>query len=162
MASRHPAGFPWVELTRKPLGRDRPDDRRTPDFEFCVHGRPVSAQTDIRSRLAAWQRQIRAAATAAWPAGQPPYAVAVELRITHYAERPIADMDNLIKPIQDALQGITFVNDRAVKDVAGNWRDIDGRFRLRYISRPLADAFSDGRQFVHIRLWLAPDEEDLG
>jgi hypothetical protein len=88
--------------------------------------------------------------------------IAVELRITHYADKPIADMDNLIKPIQDALQGITYVNDRVVKDVTGNWRNINAPFRLRYIARPLADAFSDGRQFVHIRLWRAPDEEDLG
>jgi crossover junction endodeoxyribonuclease RusA len=71
-------------------------------------------------------------------------------------------MDNLIKPIQDALEGIAYVNDSAVKDVTGNWRDIDGRFRLRYLSQPLADAFSDGREFLHIRLWRALREEDLG
>lgn len=94
--------------------------------------------------------------------GQPPYTIAVELRITYYAEKPIADMDNLIKPIQDALQGIAYVNDRVVKDVTGNWRNIDAPFRVRYISRTLVDAFSDGHQFVHIRLWCAPDEEDLG
>jgi len=110
----------------------------------------------------AWQREVRAAAAAAWPAGRPPYAVAVELRITHYARRPNADMDNLIKPIQDALQGIAYTNDRMVKDITGNWRDIDAPFRVRYMARPLANAFSDGRPFVHIRLWLAPDEEDLG
>lgn len=127
-----------------------------------MRGRPVSAQTGSRPRLAAWQRQVRSAATSAWPAGQPPWVAAIELRITHYAVKPIADMDNLIKPIQDALQGITYVNDRVVKDVTGNWRDIEAPFRVRYISRPLADAFSDGRPFVHIRLWRAADEEDLG
>jgi Holliday junction resolvase RusA-like endonuclease len=68
----------------------------------------------------AWQREVRAAASAAWPAQQPPYTIAVELRITHYAEKPNADVDNLIKPIQDALQGIAYVNDRVVKDVTGN------------------------------------------
>jgi hypothetical protein len=112
--------------------------------------------------LAVWRQQVRAAARSAWPTDQPPYAAAVELRITHYAERPIADMDNLIKPMQDELQGIAYIDDRVVKDVSGNWRDIDAAFRVRYMSRPLADAFSDGRPFVHIRLWLAPDEEDLG
>jgi len=71
-------------------------------------------------------------------------------------------MDNLIKPIQDALQGVVYPNDRMVKDISGNWRNIDGHYRLRYTSLPLAAAFSDGRQFVHVRLWLAPDEEDLG
>jgi crossover junction endodeoxyribonuclease RusA len=149
-------------MVRTPIERNRPDDTRPPLFEFCVHGRPVSAQTGSRRRLMAWQREVRAAAASAWPAGQPPCMVAVELRITHYAEKLGADMDNLIKPIQDALQGIAYVNDRVVKDVTGNWRNIDAPFRLRYIARPLADAFSDGRPFVHVRLWLAPDEEDLG
>lgn len=127
-----------------------------------MRGRPVSAQTGSRPRLAAWQLQVRSAAALAWPAGQPLYTTPIELRITHYAVKRIADMDNLIKPIQDALQGITYVNDRVVKDVTGNWRDIEAPFRVRYISRPLADAFSDGRPFVHIRLWRAPDKEDLG
>jgi hypothetical protein len=70
-------------------------------------------------------------------------------------------MDNMVKPIQDALQGIAYMNDRLVKDTHANWRDIDGRFHVRYISMPLAAAFSDGREFVHIRLWLA-QQEDLG
>ena len=147
---------------RAAVAKDRPDDRRPPVLEFCVHGRPVSARTRNRALLADWQRQIHRAAQAAWPINRPAYEGAVELRITHYSERPLADRDNLIKPIQDALQGVVYPNDRMVKDISGNWRNIDGHFRLRYISQVLAAAFSDGRQFVHVRLWLAPDEEDLG
>jgi hypothetical protein len=122
----------------------------------------VSAQARNRALLAAWQRRVRAAGEAAWPSGQAPIGVAVELRITHYAERQVSDMDNMVKPIQDALQGIAYVNDRLVKDAHGNWRDIDGRFRVRYISGPLAAAFGHGAEFVHIRLWFAPEQEDLG
>ena len=122
----------------------------------------MSAQTHNANGLAAWKRQIRTAATTSWPAGQLTYTADVELRVTHYAEGRIADMDNLLRPIQDALQGIVYVNDRVVKDVAGNWRDIDGRFRLRYIARSLAEAFSDGREFLHIRIWRASGQEDLG
>jgi hypothetical protein len=139
-------------MAKRPLARDRPDDRRTPDFEFCVHGRPISARARNRTLLADWRQRVSTAARAAWPTNQPPHEVAVELRITHYATRPIAGMDNLIKPIQDELQGVAYVNDRLVKDVSGNWRDIDAPFRVRYIARPLAAAFSDGRPFVHIRL----------
>lgn len=145
-----------------PIRGDRRGDERRPDFEFCVHGRPVSARTRNRPLLASWQLQLKAACRAAWPVCRPPLQVAVKLRITHYSERSVADLDNLIKPIQDALQGIAYHNDWMVRDIAGSWRDIDGRYRLRYISQPLADAFADGRQFVHIRLWLAPDEEELG
>jgi crossover junction endodeoxyribonuclease RusA len=143
------------------LERDRPDDRRRPDFEFCVYGRPISARSRSRLLLAEWRRHVRAAVLARWSAGQLPYAVAV-LRITHYAPKPVADMDNLIKPVRDALQSILYVDDRVVQDVTGNWRKLDIPFRLRTLSPTLADAFGDGRPFMHIRLWLAPEDEDLG
>ncbi|HTW69445.1 MAG TPA: RusA family crossover junction endodeoxyribonuclease [Acetobacteraceae bacterium] len=142
--------------------RDRPDDRRRPDVEFCVHGRPLSARTRRRGSLAAWRQQVRAVALAALPDGHAPYAVAVELRITLYAPRPVADMDNLIKPVQDALQGILYEDDRMVKDVSGNWRNIDAPFQLHAASDVLVIALGSRRQFMHIRLWVAPVDEDLG
>ena len=43
-----------------------------------------------------------------------------------------------------------------------NWRDINGRFTIRYVSLPLALAFSSGEEFLHIRVWPSPDREDLG
>lgn len=82
--------------------------------------------------------------------------------MTIYATRRRADMDNLIKPIQDALEGVVFVNDRLVKDVTGNWRYIDQPSQTRSVSEVLSDAFGNGLPFVHIRIWMAPEEEDLG
>jgi crossover junction endodeoxyribonuclease RusA len=149
-------------MARKLTARDRPDNPGPPLLEFCVHGQPVSAQGHNRARLTAWRHRIRTAASAAWPIGRTTIEVAVELRITHYAEARVADMDNLIKPIQDALQGIAYVNDNVVQDVTGNWRDINGRYPVRYMSLPLAGAFSDGGEFVHVRLWLASREEEFG
>ena len=84
------------------------------------------------------------------------------MRVTHYAERRIADRDNLVKPIQDALQGIAFHDDLQIKDCTSNWRSIDGRYRIRFVSIPLATAFSNGQEFLHIRLWISPGREDLG
>jgi crossover junction endodeoxyribonuclease RusA len=99
-------------------------------------------------------------AAATWPANQALPEVEVELRITHYAETRAGDMDNMVKPIQDALQGLAYSNDGKV-DVTGNWRNINASFHVRYMSLALATAFSDGREFVPIRLWLAANK-DLG
>ncbi|AWN51690.1 RusA family crossover junction endodeoxyribonuclease [Methylobacterium sp. 17Sr1-1] len=145
-----------------PPARDRPDDVRRPDFEFCVVGRPVSAQALRRASLQAWKAKVSAAATAAWPASQQPFGGDLELRVTHYSERRIADRDNLLKPIQDAIQGIAYSNDRQVKDATSNWRNINGRFVVRSMSLPLAVAFSGGDEFLHIRLWRSRGQEDLG
>ncbi|MBN8930232.1 MAG: RusA family crossover junction endodeoxyribonuclease [Rhodospirillales bacterium] len=132
-----------------------------PDFEVCVAGRPISAQSHNAERLAAWKRVVRAIALEHWPSERQMFEGEVALRITHYAQYRFVDMDNLAKPIQDALQGICYREDRLV-DVAANWRDINGRFRVRHMSLPLARAFSDGREFVHVRLWVAGGERDLG
>jgi crossover junction endodeoxyribonuclease RusA len=141
---------------------DRSDDPQPPLFEFCVHGRPRSGRSRNRAELVAWRRLVAAAANVAWPAGQLPVSVSVLLRITHYAQRQRADMDNIIKPIQDALEGIAYTNDRLVTDVTANWRNIDDRYRVRYMPEKLGAAFGKGSEFVYIRLWLAPDEKDLG
>jgi crossover junction endodeoxyribonuclease RusA len=148
-------------MARSSIDRDRPDDYRTPDFEFCVHGRPVSAQAHNRQRLEIWRQQVKTAAINAWPPDQTSFGAEVELRITHQAETRIADTDNLTKPIQDALQGVAYPKDGKV-DHTGNWRDINASFRVRHMSLPLASAFSDGREFVHIRVWRAATKRDLG
>ena len=108
-------------MARRPANRDRPDDRRQPAYEFCVVGRPVSAQAENRLLLQRWKAAVTAAATAAWPPNQRPFDGDVELRVIHYSERRIADRDNLIKPIQDALQSIVYMNDKQVKDSTSNW-----------------------------------------
>ena len=145
-----------------PPSRGRPDDVRRPDFEFCVVGRPVSAQALRRSLLQSWKAKVAAAARAARPSTQPLFRGDVELRVTHYSERRIADRDNLLKPIQDALQGVACSDDRQVKDATSNWRNINGRFVVRSISLPLAMAFSNGNEFLHVRLWRSGGQEDLG
>ena len=133
-----------------------------PDFEFCVLGRPVSAQAANRLLLLQWKAVVTAAAQAAWTINRPRFHGDVELRVTHYSERRISDRDNLLKPIQDALQGTVYDNDRQVKDSTSNWRNINGRFTIRNLALPLAIAFSTGGEFLHIRVWISPEIEDLG
>jgi crossover junction endodeoxyribonuclease RusA len=149
-------------MARRPANRDRPDDTKRPTFEFCVTGRPVSAQAANRLLLQTWKAEVTSAARVAWPRNRKQFHGDVELRVTHYSERRIADRDNLIKPIQDALQGVVYGNDRQVKDSMSNWRNINSKFTVRFVSMPLAVAFSIGDEFLHIRLWTSPDTEDLG
>lgn len=82
--------------------------------------------------------------------------------MTFYREAELGDVDNLVKPIQDALQGIAYHNDRQITDMTARRRDIDSSFKVRYMSPALAMAFSDGRQFVHIEVWRNPDQEAIG
>jgi crossover junction endodeoxyribonuclease RusA len=141
--------------------RSRQELEPSPDFEVCVHGQPVSAQTARRRVLQAWKLRVREACAEVWT-DQPPIGEQVIIRVTHYCEKVLGDVDNLIKPIQDALQGVVYWNDRQVSDTIGNRRRINGSFVVRYMSMPLAAAFSDGRPFVHIRVFRTPRRQTLG
>lgn len=146
---------------RKP-DRYRFDDVRKPDFEFCVSGRPVSAQAKNRLALQSWKRQVGAAAIAAWPGGRDMLRSDLRLHVTHYAERRIADRDNLLKPIQDALQRVVYRDDGQIVDTACNWRNINGSFTVRHVFLSVAVSFSIGVEFLHVRVWTGTGEEDLG
>ena len=128
-------------------------------FDVCVHGQPISAQSARRDLLEAWKRQVRRECQARWDG--PPLQGNVRLRVTWYAEKARIDVDNLKKPVQDALQGIAYYNDRQVTDSEGRRRNINDPFRVRYISAALALAFSNGRPFVHIEVWGNPNQERI-
>lgn len=111
--------------------------------------------------MQAWKRRVRSACGAA-QVGRPVLDGNVILRVTHFCDTPIGDVDNLVKPIQDALQGVVYINDSQVRDVIGNRRNINASFKIRFMSMVLASAFSDGHPFVHIRVWHSLKREELG
>lgn len=84
------------------------------------------------------------------------------MRVTFFRESELGDVDNLAKPILDALQGVVYRNDRQIAEAVSRRRDIESSFKVRYMSPALAMAFSDGRQFVHIQVWRNPDQEVVG
>lgn len=71
------------------------------------------------------------------------------------------DVDNVIKPIQDALRGTVIDDDSQVQDVRSARRGLDGAFKVNGMSRALADGFVAGSDFVHVRVSAAPAQEDL-
>ena len=85
------------------------------------------------------------------------------MTVVYYRERQsvLIDHDNMIKPIQDALAGLIYKNDRQITDAQTRKTNIDGRFRLRHLSAVYARAFGGGRDFVYIRIEEAPSHEEL-
>jgi crossover junction endodeoxyribonuclease RusA len=92
---------------------------------------------------------------------RPPYGGPLKLTLVYYHEKEVVliDHDNMIKPIQDALSGLVYLNDRQITDAQTRKANIDGRFRVRHLS-PYARAFG-GKQFVYIRIEEAPSHESL-
>lgn len=135
-------------------------------IEFVVIGKPVSYQTKERKRLQAWKEKVREAAETVWQSktsiGGP-----IKVAITHYYdavygdESAVPDSDNIVKPIRDALNGLIYVDDYQITDFISRRRNLNGSFRVKGISPTLAEGFSRGEEFLHIKIDVAPDLENL-
>ncbi len=132
-------------------------------FEFIVFGVPVSHQSANRLRLADWRNIVRVAAMRCWPTPHLPLTARLKITVVYYHEGDMTrlDNDNLIKPIQDALNGLVYVDDRQLTDTVVHKTSIDGRFFVRGISPIHAEGFIRGIEFVYIRLDEAPDHAEL-
>lgn len=130
-------------------------------FDFIVEGPPVSLQTKKRSRLQAWKLTVRQAAIRYWSPGDLPSTDNLSITITNFYEIAAPDVDNIIKPIQDALVGLVYVDDSQITDSKGRKRDIAGPFKVKGLSRALADGFVLNKDFVHVKIVLAGNFEEI-
>src|SRR5687767_13160385 len=99
-------------------------------------GVPISAQAPGPSKTR-WRGRVRAAAAERWPEGEDPLEDEVQLRITYFHENAPLDVDNMIKPIQDALNGLAYVDDRQVVRVISGKSDLNGAYVVRGLSEAL-------------------------
>jgi len=62
----------------------------------------------------------------------------------------------MLKPIQDALIGIVYLDDGQLIDIHGYLRDVNAQYEVRGMTPAQADGFVSNKAFVHIRLELPP------
>lgn len=72
--------------------------------------------------------------------------------MTFYHDGAPPDVDNMLKPIQDALCGLVYADDKLLTDTHGHIRDLNGHYLVRGITPAQARGFSSGQPFVHIRI----------
>lgn len=132
-------------------------------LEFVVIGSPVSHQSHNRARLRIWQERVREAAREAIPEGTSPVQTkCLLLAVYFFGAMPVPlDNDNFIKPLQDALIGLVYEDDRQVTDTIIRRTSIGGAFRIQNRSRKLIDAIDQGKEFIYIRVEEAPDHTEV-
>ncbi len=69
------------------------------------------------------------------------------LTITYFYEETTMDVDNIPKPISDALKGLVYVDDSQVNDVLCQRRDLMAGLRVVAPSAVLAEGFIGGTSF---------------
>ena len=66
----------------------------------------------------------------------------------------------MLKPIQDALIGLIYTDDKVITDTRVRKSSIDEPIRARRASRVLLEAFAAGVPFVHVIIDVAPSHAD--
>ena len=120
-------------------------------LEFVVIGTPVSVQASSAARRF-WQQRVATAARQAageWVASR---AASVVLSVAYfYAYQPVADLDNIVKPLQDALKTIAYEDDIQVVDLIASMRPKAESIDLA-MTAMLSPAVRVGSDFVYVRV----------
>lgn len=118
-------------------------------FEFAIAGPPVSQQARRRDRVREWTQSVRKIARSCW-GEEPPSIGAIAIRITYFFDSVDLVVDNIPKPILDALNGLAFIDDSQIVDLVCRKRDLNENLSSQ-ISSPVMDRyFRNGGAFLHI------------
>jgi crossover junction endodeoxyribonuclease RusA len=118
-------------------------------FEFVVPGRPASAHASDRGKYQAWKRLVRSHAELMYPV--PPAGIRIRLTVVFLFGHGTMDVDNVIKPIQDALTGWAYRDDRQVTDVDGHRRLLRERADFDRLPPMLKRAWLAGGECVYVK-----------
>ena len=80
--------------------------------------------------------------------------------ITYLFEGASLDVDNIPKPILDAIKGLVYVDDSQVSDLLCRKRDMKGDLRIANPSSLLLETLRDSEQFLHVAVVSAMGQEN--
>jgi len=127
-------------------------------FEMLIPKRPVSHQANNRS-LKIWRDFVYGRARQEWKGGTPLQDVGLRFTLVYLCDDSPADVDNIIKPIQDALIGVVFADDSQVSDVDSHRRFLSDRIDITNLPPLLIENIVNGAECVYVRVSLAESLE---
>ena len=136
-------------------------ERRMDPLEFATPQRPVSQQARRRERLRDWKDFVAEQARDALGGQRALATEPVALRLLYLYDEVALDVDNILKPIHDALIGVVLEDDSVVTDVEIRKRWRGSGFTLNAVSPVLAAELELGREFVYVSLADAPAQDVL-
>lgn len=133
-------------------------ERRHPECRFWVDGRPQSAQK--AGSNTSYRKRISTAAKEAMGNRAPCTSGSLIVEVWFcYPESKRPEVDNVLKPILDAMEGVVYINDRQVRQVKCTAFPDSGPWKVRTKGEALGRLRNtDHREF----LVLVFDETHLG
>jgi len=129
------------------------------NFEFIIPRRPVSLQTGNKKNLQAWKNFVFAEAAKTW-IGTVNTEMEMQLTLVYLYDNYPVDIDNIIKPIQDALQNLIYKDDTLVTDVDAHRRPLKGTTDMTHLPLLLFNAIVSGNECVYVRISYAQPLEN--
>jgi crossover junction endodeoxyribonuclease RusA len=130
-----------------------------PLFEMLIPRRPLSHQVKNRENLQAWKDYIYGRARSEWSLGTPHANSGLQLTLVYLCGDYPADIDNIIKPIQDALIGVVYADDALICDVDSHRRLLSDPIDIMNLPPLLIAGFALGEECIYIRVCLAKNLE---
>jgi crossover junction endodeoxyribonuclease RusA len=130
-------------------------------LEFIVPGTPVSLQGSPRGRNA-WKALVNQISQANCPADITQNQVPLHVSIYYFCAAPMqGDVDNIIKPILDAMCGTAYVDDQCVASLIVRKVEPGQPVQVTNPSPILANALTSAKPLVYIRVSDDPYGESL-
>lgn len=119
------------------------------EFEFVISGSPVSQQTRRRERLREWKAYVRNEAEKYWSTESKIFVDSVRVQIIYFYNDIALDIDNIVKPILDAIVGLVYVDDAQVTDITIRKRNF-ADFKLSNATSLLAESIKSEKEFLYV------------
>ena len=121
-------------------------------LEFIIPRRPVSHQARNRANLQAWKTYVKGIANAHWSYPLIPDGKDLRLTLVYLCDDSPVDIDNIIKPIQDAMVGVVYEDDIQISDVDSHRRYLTDTIVITDLPQILADAVEIGDEAVYVKV----------
>ena len=129
-------------------------------FEFIVPRRPLSHQGKNSANKNAWKEFVLTQANAVW-SGNVFNSGALRFTLVYLCEADPPDINNIIKPVQDALIGLVYADDSLIVDVQGHLRMVDDVIDVTGLTPILQDAVLRGTDCVYVRIDISRELNQL-
>ena len=118
----------------------------------------MSQQARRRDRVREWVEEVKRVAEGAWDS-DPPATGPLTVAITYFFDSTSFDVDNIPKPILDALKGMVFADDSQIFGLLCRKRDMNNNLQIQNPSPDLIDFLLQSRQVLHIAVSNALERE---
>ncbi len=84
--------------------------------------------------------------------GTPVFGEALRFTLVYLCEEEPPDINNIVKPVQDALIGLVYSDDRLIVDIQGHLRMTDEIINIIGLPPLLQDAVINGTNCLYVRI----------